>query len=331
MDELYLEEPGRLRLRESTRVGKLDAREARVEIEYGGICGSDVKVYSGNLPYANYPCRPGHEILGSIIEAGPHSPFTIGTRVISFPNTYCGTCEFCLQGKTNICPDKKIFGVTVNGLFGQEIVVDSEFIVPVPEELTSEQAILTEPFAVIVHALKKVTIAQGASVAVVGCGTEGFLAIALLEYLGAEVSAIDINQAKMDKARRFYTSINTFKPDQVKNHQFDFVIEAAGTKAAIEMAFTLLKPGGTMITLGLTGDEVHFPSLMVTRSELSILGSIIYTKEDFIEAFEILKNPDFDISPILSDIIPLSQFEKAFADASTGNHTKIVIDFKKSR
>ena len=331
MDELYLEKPGHLRLRESGRIDRLANNEARIEVKYGGICGSDIKVYGGTLPYAHYPCRPGHEILGSIVEAGDNSPFKPGTRVISFPNTYCGTCEFCLQGKTNICPDKKIFGVTANGLFGQEIVVDSEFLVPVPSELISEKAILTEPFAVIVHALKKAKIVKGTSVAVVGCGTEGFLSIALLEYLGAEISAIDINQEKMDKAQSFYRSVKTLHPDKVKGQQFELVIEAAGTKAAIEMAFTLVKPGGTMITLGLTGDRVSFPSLLVTRSEMSIFGSIIYTKQDFEEAFEILKNSRFNISPVLSDIVPFNRYEKAFADASTGSYTKIVIDFSDNR
>lgn len=330
MDELYLEKPEQLRLRESARIDQLGDSEARVKTIYGGICGSDIKVYGGHLPYANYPCRPGHEILGSIVEAGEKSPLKAGTRVISFPNTYCRTCEFCQQGKTNICRDKKIFGVTVNGLFGQDIVVDSEFLVPVPAELTSEKAILTEPFAVIVHALKKTTITKETSVAVVGCGTEGFLTIAHLEYLGAEITAIDINRDKMTKAKGFYTSIDTLHPEKVNTHKFDLVVEAAGTKAAIEMAFTLVKPGGTMITLGLTGEEVCFPSLNVTRSELSILGSIIYTKRDFQEAFEILKDPAFNISPILSEIVPLSQYKKAFADAATGDFTKIVLDFRGS-
>ena len=331
MEELYLEKPKQLRLRESARIDQLADNEARVETIYGGICGSDIKVYGGHLPYANYPCRPGHEILGTIVEAGPGSHLDTGTRVISFPNTYCGSCEFCRKGKTNICPEKKIFGVTANGLFGQEIVIDSEFLVPVPSELTSENAILTEPFAVIVHALKKTTITKTTSVAIVGCGTEGFLTIALLEYLGADITALDINQDKMDKAKSFYTSIATLHPEKVNDQRFDLVIEAAGTKAAIEMAFTLAKPGGTMITLGLTGDEVRFPSLAVTRSELSILGSIIYTKHDFEEAFEIMKNPGFNISPILSEIVPLNHYEKAFANASTGNYTKIVLDLTESR
>lgn len=142
-------------MREAAPIQSLKENEARVRLIYGGICGSDLKVFRGTIPYAQYPCRPGHEILGTVIEAGINSPHKPGTRVISFPNTYCGKCEFCLQGKTNICSSKNSFGVTINGLFASEIVIDSEFLVPVPSELTNERAILTEPFAVNVHALKK--------------------------------------------------------------------------------------------------------------------------------------------------------------------------------
>lgn len=328
MVELYLEKPGQLTLRKSDRVPVLKDNEARVKPIYGGICGSDLRVFRGTIPYANYPCRPGHEILGVVTEAGKRSPYKTGDRVISYPNTYCGTCEFCLQEKTNICPAKQSFGVTINGLFANEIVIDSEFLVLVPSELAHERAVLTEPFAVNVHALKKANISKGTSVAVVGCGTEGLLSIALLDYIGAEITALDINTAKMEKAKSAYKSIKLLHPDKVKGQLFDVVIEAAGVKAAIEQAFILVKPGGTMITLGITNDEVSFPSLHVTRSEITIYGSIIYTKQDFAEALVFLQDPEFDISPVLSKIVPFDQYEKAFADALSGNFTKIVFDFQ---
>jgi L-iditol 2-dehydrogenase len=275
-----------------------------------------------------YPCRPGHEILGIVIEAGKKSPHKPGTKVISFPNTYCGKCQFCLQGKTNICLSKKSFGVTINGLFANEIVIDSEFLVPVPSELVNERAILAEPFAVSVHALKKANITKGTSVAVVGCGTEGILSIALLDYIGAEITVIDINPAKMEKAIIFNKEIKSLHPDEVEHQVFDVVVEAAGAKAAIEQAFLLVKPGGALITLGITSDEVSFPSLHVTRSEISIYGSIVYTKKDFEEALGILQDPKFDVSPVLSKILPFKHYEKAFADALTGDFTKIVLDFR---
>jgi len=239
MFELYLEKPEQLHIREAASVGSLKKTETRVKLIYGGICGSDLKVFRGTIPYAKYPSRPGHEILGTVIEAGEKSLYKPGTRVISFPNTYCGKCEFCLQGRTNICSSKESFGVTINGLFAGEIVIDSEFLVSVPSQLSDERAILTEPFAVNVHALKRAKISKDTSVAVVGCGTEGLLSIALLNYLGARITVLDINSAKMEKARSFNQRIETLHPDEVKGQTFDVVVEAAGAKAAIEQAFLL--------------------------------------------------------------------------------------------
>lgn len=315
-------------MRESTPVDCLKDSEVRIKIVYGGICGSDIRVLQGSLPYAQYPCRPGHEILGSVIEAGRNTPIKSGDRVISYPNTYCGFCEFCLKGKTNICASKQTFGVTINGLFGEEVVVEAKYLVSVPADLTSDRAILTEPLAVNVHALKKADIQKGTTVAIVGCGTEGLLSTALLYHLGADITVIDINPAKMEKAKSAYTAIKTLHPEEVRDQLFDLVIEAAGVKGAIEQAFTLVKPGGTLITLGITDEAVNFPSLQVTRSEMTIFGSIIYTKEDFNDAFAYLKNPDFNISPIISKILPFNNYEQAFSEASSGNHTKIILDFQ---
>ena len=327
MFELYLEKPGRLDIREATPVQTLQDNEARVRLIYGGICGSDLRVFLGTIPYAQYPCRPGHEILGTVIEAGRNSSLQPGTRVISFPNTYCGKCEFCRQGKTNICAGKKSFGVTINGLFANEIVIDAEFLVPVPEELTNDRAILTEPFAVNVHALKRASITKDTSVAVVGCGTEGLLAVALLNYIDADITVLDINPAKMAKAQTFNDSIKVLPPAQVQGQVFDVVIEAAGVKASIEQAFQLVKPGGSLITLGITSDEVLYPALHVTRSEMTIYGSIVYTKNDFKDALRFLKDPLFNVSPVLSKIVPFAEYKTAFADALSGNFTKIVLDF----
>lgn len=315
-------------MRTTARVQSLDENEARVKIIYGGICGSDLRVFRGTIPYAHYPCRPGHEILGTVIETGEKSPYDPGTSVVSFPNTYCGTCQFCREGKTNICSSKQSFGVTINGLFANEIVIDSTFLVPVPASLPPERAILTEPLSVCVHALKKVNITQGTSVAVVGCGTEGILSIALLNYLGADITALDINRAKMEKAGSFNNNIKSLHPEDVQDHVYDVVIEAAGMSAAIEQAFQLVKPGGSLITLGITSDEVSFPSLHVTRSEITVYGSIVYTKDDFKESLSILEDPQFNISPVLSKIFPLTHYERAFKEALSGNVTKIVLDFR---
>jgi L-iditol 2-dehydrogenase len=327
MHELFIEKPGDLKIKQCEPSPAPKGNEVKIKVIYGGICGSDLRVLRGTIPYATYPCRPGHEILGTVLEAGEKSPYKVGTKVVSFPNTYCGQCEFCRQGKTNICKDKKSFGVTCDGLFGQEILMDSEFVVPIPSHLPDERAILAEPFAVAIHVLKR-TDMKGKSVAVVGCGTEGLLTIALLNHMGADITVLDINPIKMEKARSFNKAIKAVPIADVKDEQYDVVIEAAGVKASFDLAFQLVKSGGAMIQLGITGDQINYPALRITRGEITIHGSIIYTKKDFADAIAILQDPTFNVAPILSRIDPLSKYQEAFSDALTGNYAKIILDFR---
>jgi L-iditol 2-dehydrogenase len=90
-----------------------------------------------------------------------------------------------------------------------------------------------------------------------------------------------------------------------------------------------VKPGGAMISLGITGEEVIYPALRVTRSEITIYGTIIYTKKDFAEAIKLLQDPTFNVAPALSKIVPFAEYREAFADALSGNFAKIVLDFRK--
>jgi L-iditol 2-dehydrogenase len=317
MLELYLDKPTDLRMREATAPSPKD-HEVKVKVHYGGICGSDVRVYKGLLPYAHYPCRPGHEILGTVIEAGKDSKVKVGTKIVSFPNTYCGKCEYCLQGKTNICKEKKSFGVTVDGLFAQEVILDSEYAVPIPDDIPEERAILIEPFSVNVHAMKKAKVDKDTKVAVVGCGTEGLLCISILTYLGADITVLDIVKAKMERAKSFGGNIKSLSPADVTDQVFDVVVEAAGSKDSVEMAMKIVKPGGALIAFGICGEAIEYPALRITRSEITIFGSIIYTKQDFADA------------PVLSKIVPYKTYQQAFSDALSGNFAKIVLDFKES-
>jgi L-iditol 2-dehydrogenase len=165
-------------------------------------------------------------------------------------------------------------------------------------------------------------------VAVIGCGTEGLLAIALLNHMGADITVLDINPIKMEKAKSFNKNIKAMYPADAKDQVFDVVVEAAGVKASIEQAFQLVKPGGAMISLGIAGDAINYPALRITRGEITIYGTIIYTKKDFVDAFALLQDPAFNVAPILSRIDPFAKYQEAFDDALTGNFAKIVLDFR---
>ncbi|MFJ9498599.1 zinc-dependent alcohol dehydrogenase [Brevibacillus centrosporus] len=328
MLELLLKNPYEMELREAESLPGPCGDEVKIKLIYGGICGTDLSVYKGGIPYATYPVRPGHELLGTIVEAGNEALYKPGTRVIVQPNTFCGTCVKCRLGKTNICQNKKSLGINTDGGFSEEFIISSKFVLPVPDELPDEKAILIEPFAVVVHALKKVEITKASSVAVIGCGNEGKLAVLLASYLGADVTAIDIHPVKLDLVKEMGPNIRAVRPEDIVGETFDVVIEAAGTKTSIENGMKLVTPGGSMVLIGIT-QESSFPVAHIVRNEITLYGSIIYQfPGDFLESIEYLKNDSFRVEPIISKIVPVSDFEHAFESAFSGDYGKIILNFK---
>jgi L-iditol 2-dehydrogenase len=286
-------------------------------------------VYKGSLGYAIYPIRPGHEALGVIIEAGNKTSLKIGSKAVIFPNTFCGQCEFCQRGQTNVCRGKQVFGINAAGVFGGEFVTDAQFVIPVPDDMPDERAILVEPLAVTVHALKKANITKGTSVAIVGCGTEGLLAVALANHLGANVTVMDVNPLKLNMAKKL-GNIRAVHPHEVTGEWFDVVVEAAGVRQSVEQAIQLVKPGGALVAIGITADPVNFPVIHIVRNEITIFGTIIYTLNDFAAALELLSDSSFSIEPVLSKIVPVTEFQQAYEDALSGNFAKIILSFKET-
>lgn len=328
MQELYLKEPKKLSIRPIEGIRPLMKDEVKVKLIYGGICGTDLAVYKGLLNHASYPIRPGHELVGKIVDKGAAVQHELGTRVVVNPNYYCERCDLCLKGHTNICRNKTSLGLNENGGFAEEFIIAAKSILPIPDDLPDEMAVLVEPLSVVIHALNKVTITEETTVAVVGCGNEGILSIALATELGAKVTAIDIREEKLEFVKRHW-KVNTALASEVAG-AFDIVIEAAGAKNSVELGIDLLNPGGTIVLIGITKEAV-LPMTKIVRSEISILGSIIYQfPQDFLQAMEILKRETFHILPIISEIVPFPDYEKAYNKALSGSYHKILIDFKSS-
>ncbi|GIM46890.1 hypothetical protein DNHGIG_24390 [Collibacillus ludicampi] len=189
---------------------------------------------------------------------------------------------------------------------------------------------MIEPFAVVVHAFKKVDIKQDTSVAIIGCGTEGLLSAAFAKYLGACVTAIDINASKLELVGRL-GDVRAVMPHEIHGETFDVVIEAAGTRKSFEQGLQLVSPGGEMILIGMT-QEATIPVSQFVRNELSLYGSIIYNyPTDFVQSIEYLRDPKLNAHQIISQIVPFSRFNEAYELALTGNYGKILLNFKEAR
>jgi L-iditol 2-dehydrogenase len=121
--------------------------------------------------------------------------------------------------------------------------------------------------------------------------------------------------------------VRVLRPDEVKDELFDIVVEAAGVKSSIEQAMQIVKPGGEIVGIGISGEKVDYPVMKIVRSEITIHGSIIYTPADWSDAIRYIQDPRFNIGPVLSKIVPLNEYHQAFADALSGDFAKIVLRF----
>ncbi|MEK4628254.1 MAG: alcohol dehydrogenase catalytic domain-containing protein [Solibacillus sp.] len=325
---LQIDNPQSIALKEvMTSQYKLKNTEVQLKPIIGGICGSDVSVYNGKFAHAKYPIIPGHEVVAEVIAKGQDVKYEIGSKVIIVPNSFCDQCENCKRGRRNICLHKESLGVNVDGVFSSHFCIDTKYVLPVPDGISLERSTLTEPFAVIIHAIKKIDIEKGQSIAIIGCGTEGMLAASLTHFYGGVVTVIDVQQQKLDHIQQSQPQLNVCLPHQVGNQKFDLVIECAGVKSSVEQAFDIVKPGGEIILIGLT-PEATMPVTKLVRSEVTIYGSIIYDfPEDFEKSVEVLSDPNMKVDHIISKIYPLKDFKKAYEDACSGKYGKVLISF----
>ncbi|SDW15276.1 zinc-dependent alcohol dehydrogenase [Alicyclobacillus hesperidum] len=329
--ELILEAPGKLLMRTPRSESRpLQAHELRVSTLYGGICGSDLKVYEGHMAHAVYPVRPGHELLAVVTEVGDDATsFAPGDRVVIIPNTFCGECDQCRRGQTNICCNKQSLGINVPGGFADEWVVASKYAVPVPEAVPDRVAVLVEPFAVAVHAMQKVQICEGDEVLVSGCGTEGALCALVASARGAHVTVTDIQPDRLRWIHSILPNVHPITPDQVADDSFAVVVEAAGARASVESAFAAVAPGGIILGVGMAV-EAAIPMQRFVRKEATLYGSIIYVYDDFAQALAWL-NRDCELAAKLEACIgaevSLDAFEEAYSHALSGKPGKALLKF----
>lgn len=324
---IMVQKPGEIVLQQKERPNPVQSHELKIRTLIAGICGSDVSVYKGRLAHATYPVVAGHEVVGEIIEVGEQANFTLGEKVVIVPNSFCEACENCRAGRRNICLNKKSLGVNEQGIFQEEFVIEAKYALKIHDGMPLERAVLTEPLAVIVHALEHFEKTSNKELLIIGCGSEGMLAVSLATYYGMNVTVCDINAAKLDLMNQHLPSVKTLSPDEVEQHRFDYVLECAGVSATVEQAVRVVKAGGKVVLVGMP-PTANLPIVRIVRNEITLVGSIIYSfPHDFQESLNILADETFLINHGVVAPRPVHQFESAYEDACSGKYGKILFDF----
>lgn len=272
---------------------KIQDDDVLIEVEACGVCHSDLHVAEGDWTQlagiVKKPVILGHEIAGRVVEKGSEvRNLQIGDRV-GVPWVYwtCGECEFCREGNENLCVRQKITGVTVDGGFAEFVKAPASHALKIPDNLSFvEAAPLFCAGVTVYRAIKHAGISRGQRLAVFGVGGLGHIAVQIGRALGAEVSAIDISEEKLELAKSFgaSTMLNAASTKVVKDLRgkggVHVALVASAAKAAYDQAFYCVRPTGTLLAVGLPAENICFPPIMMASGEIRIQASAVGTRED---------------------------------------------------
>jgi propanol-preferring alcohol dehydrogenase len=272
------------------------ADEVLIQVEACGVCHSDLHVADGDwTQFAGIVKKPlilGHEIAGHVVEKGEAvHDLEIGDRV-GVPWIYwtCGECEFCREGNENLCIRQKITGVTVDGGYAEYVKAPATHALKIPDNLSAlEAAPLFCAGITVYRALKSAGIVAGQRLAVFGIGGLGHLAVQIGRAFGAEVTAIDISEEKLELSRSFGAvhALNAADTDALKQLRrkggVHISLVTSAAKAAYSAAFACLRPTGTLLVVGLPAENICFPPILMSAKEVRIKASAVGTRQDLRE------------------------------------------------
>jgi threonine dehydrogenase-like Zn-dependent dehydrogenase len=286
-----------------------------------GLCGTDYRIWSGDRP-VSYPRILGHEFVGSIEAVGRDvGRLSIGQRVVAEPNYSCGQCPLCLEGNRNLCARRTAVGIDVDGAFAELVRLPARCCWPVADSVPDDDAVLTEPLAVVVRAVNRGAPKPGESAAVVGAGTLGLLGLQVLRASEARVLVVSRSPRRFDLAHALGaagTHALADGPLDAAGRRFsgregvDLVVETAGTAEAVNHALALVRPGGRVVLTGLPHEPTTLSFFPVVRHEITIVGSMIY-QDEFPQALRLLERGRVRTGSLLTHRFELGAIDAAFA------------------
>ena len=291
----------------------LGVGEILLRIKYVGFCGSDLNTYLGINPMVKMPVIPGHEVGAVIEEIGEGVPvgFEKGMNVTVNPYTNCGKCASCRNGRVNACEHNETLGVQRNGSMQEFLVLPWTKVIPATG-LSDKECALIEPMSVGFHAVSRAQVTDIDTVAVIGCGMIGLGAIVRASLRGARVIAMDIDDEKLELAKRLGASmvINSKTENVVERvreltdgYMADVVIEAVGSPVTYVTAIDIVAFTGRVACIGYAKSEVAFQTKYFVQKELDIRGSRNAMPEDFRAVIHYLQNGNCPMNELISAVV----------------------------
>jgi 2-desacetyl-2-hydroxyethyl bacteriochlorophyllide A dehydrogenase len=310
--------------------------QAIIKVRRIGICGTDLHAFEGTQPYFEYPRILGHELAGDLVDADRAPGFVPGETVTIIPYFNCGECIACRNGKPNCCQKLKVCGVHVDGGMVDYLSVPSASLLH-GEGLGYDELALVEPLAIGAHAVRRADVKEGEFVLVVGAGPIGLGVMESARIAGAQVIAMDINQGRLNFCRDELNLLHTVLATGSEDGTIDgtiaeirditlgdmptVVIDATGSRRAINDAFQWLAHGARYVLVGLQKGDISFSHPEFHKREATLMSSRNATREDFTRVMDSMKKGLIDPARYITHQVGFDEVRGEFRrwlDPATG-------------
>jgi alcohol dehydrogenase len=306
MKALLLEAPKEFKRVETAEPTKPGPGEALVRVHRVGICGTDISGYLGKMPFFSYPRIPGHELGVEVVEVGEGvADVRPGDRCsvepyINDPDSYASR-----RGRPNCCERLEVLGVHRDGGMRPHFLLPARKLHP-SKTLAFDQLALVETLAIGCHAVDRGAPQPDESCLVIGAGPIGLAVLEFVKLTGVKTIVLDVNEARLDFCRTAMGVAHTVKlsdrveadlRDLTDGHLPDVVIDATGNNLSMSNAFGLIAPGGRLVFVGITTDEVRFRHPVFHKPEGTLLCSRNALPSDFTRIIGLIESGRIDTKP----------------------------------
>jgi threonine dehydrogenase-like Zn-dependent dehydrogenase len=289
--------------------------ESIVKVSLAGICGTDLEITSG---YMEYRGVPGHEFVGRVVQSEVAG--LVGKRVAGEINAGCGTCNWCIDGMRRHCPARTVLGILGrDGAFAEYLRLPNANLLPLPDSVTDESAVFTEPLAAACEMFDQAELKRTDRIAVLGDGRLGALvALALRDENFAPVVA---GHHPQKLKRLAEMGLQTQMAGELAPG-YDVVVDCTGRSEGFSAAVALVRPRGTVILKSTAAARAAMNLAAVVINEITIIGSRCGR---FAPAIDAIAAGKFDLRPLIDGTYSLDDGVAAFAAAADKSKFKIVI------
>ncbi len=298
------------------------AGEALVRVRVAGICNTDLEITRG---YMDFKGVLGHEFVGVVERGEGRASALAGRRVVGEINIGCGSCHACLAGFATHCARRDVLGILAkDGAMADYLTLPAGNLIEVPEGVSDEEAVFTEPLAAAFEIIEQVHVRPTARVLVMGDGKLGLLCAMALATTRAEVSVLGHHAHKLAIASRLGMATYTL-PEDAGGRSYDIVIEATGSAGGLGTALGLVRPRGTVVLKSTVAASADMNLAPIVIDEITVVGSRC---GPFQPALRAIASGAVDVMPLLGGIYRIEDSLEAFSAASGRDALKILIDLR---